>query len=183
MTQAFISAASSINPDQTMREAVRLLASRFSVLSLSTVYLTGATGAGVRNFSYTCVAEVDTLLQPQALQHEILAVATGAGRPRNAIPLPSVELDLILYNGLATEGEVILPHPAILQRPVLIIALNELAPDLVLPGTSVAIANVARNLELSSIRPLLSYSALLQQELRAGFKPADRKKSRKRAAG
>jgi 7,8-dihydro-6-hydroxymethylpterin-pyrophosphokinase len=64
--------------------------------------------------------------------------------------------------------ELTLPDPDIFQRPFLAIALYELAPDLVLPGSVTPIADITAAMLRKTMNPLESYTDILRGEIRHG---------------
>jgi 2-amino-4-hydroxy-6-hydroxymethyldihydropteridine diphosphokinase len=118
------------------------------------------------------VAAVETAFSPQELKQNVLrAIEDRLGRVRGAdrYDARTIDLDLILYGELVLhETGLELPDPDILVRPFLASGLHELAPNLVLPGSSIPIAAVAGRLRDPAMKPLEAYTALLKGELRHG---------------
>jgi dihydroneopterin aldolase/2-amino-4-hydroxy-6-hydroxymethyldihydropteridine diphosphokinase len=172
MARAFVSVGSNIDPENNVRKAVRLLGIEVHIQALSTVYLTEPIGRPEQPFYYNCVIEIETPLQPLELKRSVLRRIEGElGRTRGGDKLAPrvIDLDLILYDDIIlAEEELTLPDPDILRRPFLVMALYELAPDLILPGTSSRIADAAATLPRDTMKPLESYTAVLRGELHHG---------------
>jgi 2-amino-4-hydroxy-6-hydroxymethyldihydropteridine diphosphokinase len=83
------------------------------------------------------VAELDTMLQPRELLDALLAIERAAGRERDGGRWgPRVlDLDLLLHNGrVLDEPGLTLPHPYLHERAFVLLPLNDVAPDLEVPG-------------------------------------------------
>ena len=82
------------------------------------------------------VAELRTVLEPQALLHRLQAIELAHGRERPYRNAPrTLDLDLLLYGQMRVDGtELTLPHPRAHQRAFVLQPLAELAPDLIIPG-------------------------------------------------
>jgi 2-amino-4-hydroxy-6-hydroxymethyldihydropteridine diphosphokinase len=163
---------SNIDPERNLREAVRQLSTAVRVLDLSTVHQTDPIGRPEQPSYYNCVAAIETPLSPQELRLTVLQpIENRLGRVRSLDPYDArtIDLDLILYGELVLhETGFDLPDPDILVRPFLASGLHELAPDLVLPGSSLPIATVADRLKHPAMKPLEAYTAFLKGELRHG---------------
>lgn len=172
MARAFIGMGSNIEPEKNLLQAVRLLASEVRLLNISTVYLTEPIGSREQPSYYNCVAAIETQLLPQELKLTVLyRIESVLGRARGSDRYAprTIDLDLILYGDLVlSEAGLNLPDPDIMDRPFLATGLREVAPDLVLPGSSVPISVIADRLTDPAMKPLESYTALLRGEIRNG---------------
>ncbi len=172
MARAFVSVGSNIDPERNVRSALRLLGEQVAIRAVSTVYLTEPIGPAGQPPYYNCVADVETALAPLDLKQIVLrGIETAQGRDRTGDKYAprTIDLDLILYDEvvMATD-ELVLPDPDILQRPFLAIALRELAPGLVLPGSGKAISDAAPPLPHEMMKPLESYTELIRKEILHG---------------
>lgn len=173
MAKAFVSAGSNIEAEKNMRQALRLLVNDVRVRAVSTVYLTEPIGPPGRPPYYNCVIQIETALPPLVLKCHVLDRIEGElGRARSSDRYAprTIDLDLILYDSVVlAEKELTLPDPDILRRPFLIAALRELAPDLVLPGTAVSIAEASKSVHFDTMKPLAAYTDTLRKELGHGL--------------
>ena len=173
MARAFIGIGSNIEPEKNVRVAIRSLAQQTRVTGISTVYCTGALGRPEQPHYFNCVVEIETEAPPAEVKHGILRpIENRLGRKRSADKYAprTIDLDLILYGDLVMDAEDIrLPDPEILQRPFLAIPLFELAPDLVLAGYNLPIAEIAARLPQDGMRPLEDYTRLLREDENRGF--------------
>lgn len=172
MVRAFVGVGSNIRPEENVRKALGLLASKVTVLEISTVYSTEAEGQPELPRYYNCVVEIETEASPTQLKHDILRqIEEDLGRERTEDKYAprTIDLDLILYGDLVLESEdLVLPDPQIQSRSYLAIPLYELDSELILPGVGIRIEEVAGQLEHSSMIPLRFYTTFLKKEILHG---------------
>ncbi len=169
MARAFVSAGSNIDPETNVKEAVRRLSRLVMVKAVSTVYRTAPVGPSGQQHYYNCVIEIDTDLPPLMLKTDVLRPLEAAGgrlRTGDKYASRPIDLDLILYDDLIIKSEeLVLPDPDILSRPFLAIALHELAPGLVVPGSGVRIEDIAATASRYSMEPLQLYTELIRKDI------------------
>jgi len=172
MARAFVSVGSNVDPEDNIKKAVRLLGAQTRILAISTVYFTEPIDRSGQPSYYNCVLEIETGTPPLDLKLAILRpIEDSLGRLRSSDKFAprTIDLDLILYDDIALAGEELtLPDPDILQRPFLAIALYELAPDLVLSGSTTPIVDIVATLLRKTMKPLESYTEVLRGEIRHG---------------
>ncbi len=171
MTRAFIGVGSNIDPVANVREALRAMSKEMRVATVSTVYETEPEARPGQPLYYNCVVEAETEMPPLELKRALRATEERLGRRRSAdkyAPRP-IDLDLLLYDDLATQSEELtLPDPEIERRAYLAVALAELAPELSLPGTSTTLRDLAQSLPQKGMRPLEEYTSALRREVADG---------------
>jgi dihydroneopterin aldolase/2-amino-4-hydroxy-6-hydroxymethyldihydropteridine diphosphokinase len=172
MARAFISIGSNIHPQTNVRDAILRLGSAVQVRAISTVYRTEPVGPPGQPPFYNCIVEIVTDLEPRELKLQLLRrIENELGRKRGSdkFVARTIDLDLILYEDLvmATQ-DLTLPDPDILRRPFLAVALHELAPELVLPGSSVRIGEAVSPQPRKDMTPLEDYSARIRKEVLHG---------------
>ena len=180
MPRAFIGVGSNIDPEKNVKEALRLLAIRSSVLNISTVYHTEPELRPKQPWYYNCVAEIDTELRPEELKFALLrGIEKKLGRKRTADKFAerTIDLDLLLYGDPSVESTgLFVQDPDIFQRPYLAAALLELSPSLKLREPQSLEARVPEP-ALSAARPevlpskmeiLEAYSQSLRKEILHG---------------
>ena len=169
MTRAFVSVGSNIDPAENVEKGLRLLARSVRVISLSTVYLTEAEGRPGQPPYYNCVVEIETELPAFELKQQVLRrIEAELGRVRGADKYASrtIDLDLILYDEVVlTTDELTLPDPDIMKRQFLAIPLQELAPDLMLPGSGRRLSELATTLPRDAMKTLDGYTKRLRKEI------------------
>jgi 2-amino-4-hydroxy-6-hydroxymethyldihydropteridine diphosphokinase len=75
------------------------------------------------------VAQVESVLAPDALMARLHAVERKFGRERGARNAPrTLDLDLIDYDGRIEGGPPVLPHPRIESRAFVLVPLADIAP-------------------------------------------------------
>lgn len=82
------------------------------------------------------VAELRTVLAPEALLLELQRIERGAGRARRERWGPRVlDLDLLIHGDARRDMPALtLPHPHVHERAFVLLPLRDLAPDLEIPG-------------------------------------------------
>jgi 2-amino-4-hydroxy-6-hydroxymethyldihydropteridine diphosphokinase len=169
MTRAFIGIGSNIDPEKNVKEALSRLKKQVSIEAISTVYRTDPIGPKDQPPFYNCVVEITTQLPPQELKHAVLRRiedALGRRRTSDKFAPRTIDLDLLLYDDFSTTiDDRPLPDPDILRRPFLAIALQELAPGLVLPGSNARVDEAAAMLPRAGMRPLDTYTDLMRKDI------------------
>lgn len=126
-----------------LQAAVRALGRLGKILAVSSVYETAPVGLEEQPAFLNAAVQLSTMLAPEALLLELLAIERSQGRDRSqAIDASllretlrggprTLDLDLLLYEDriLATP-QLILPHPALHQRRFVLAPLAEIAPTL-----------------------------------------------------
>lgn len=166
MVRAFIAVGSNINPEENVKEALRRVSIRERIRGISTVYLTEAVNRPKQPPYYNCVVEIQTQSPPGELRDVLRDIEANLGRVRSEdkYAARTIDLDLILYGDATIESEDLrLPDPEILKRPFLAIPLQELAPDLVLPGSGTSIAQIVSTLPVKNMKSLEKYTRLLRE--------------------
>ena len=84
------------------------------------------------------VAALDTALTPRQLLGELLRIEREHGRDRSSGRRNgprTLDLDLLLHGSrVVDEPGLQLPHPRLAERAFVLLPLNDLAPDLAIPG-------------------------------------------------
>ena len=169
MVRAFIGVGSNIRPEENVRKALLLLASKVNLLKISTIYSTEAEGQPELPRYDNCMVEIETEDTPTQLKHEVLRKIEeklGRERTRDKYAPRTIDLDLILYDELVlTSDDLVLPDPQIQNRPYLAIPLYELDSELILPGVNIRIEEAAGKLEHSSMIALRFYTVYVKKEI------------------
>src|SRR5262249_18095740 len=87
------------------------------------------------------VAQVGTLLTPRATLQRLQAIEEQMGRiRRERWGSREIDLDLLLYGSrLVEETGLYIPHPLLQGRAFALVPLAEIAPALILPGTTLTV--------------------------------------------
>jgi 2-amino-4-hydroxy-6-hydroxymethyldihydropteridine diphosphokinase len=118
--------------------AIRAAAEELGVARLSTIRETEPWGPVADQPRFlNAVAELETDLAPRALLERLLAVEQAFGRVRDGVRFGprTLDLDLLLYGSQRlAEPDLTVPHPRLHERLFVLEPLNELAPELEVPG-------------------------------------------------
>ena len=169
MARAFVGIGSNIRPEANVKEALLLLQKQVRVRQISTVYVTGAIGRPADTPYYNAVVEIETGHPPLELKQQVLRrIEAELGRERGTDRYASrtIDLDLLLYDDVIMASDALtLPDPDIPARPFLAFPLLELAPELVLPGSTTRLADAASGLPRGRMDPLPTYTDQLRKDI------------------
>ena len=126
-------------PAQQIEQALGLVAEipRTRLVSVSSLYRSAPFGGIEQPDFVNAVASVLTQLGPLELLAQLQDVENRQGRERDETRWgPRVlDLDLLVYSGQTiSEPGLSVPHPGIGERNFVLLPLEEIAPDLVIPG-------------------------------------------------
>ncbi len=143
MTLAYVALGSNLgHPRQQVLEAMDALARLpgTQVLCRSALYRTPPWGVLEQPDFVNAAVQLDTALSPHVLLDALLSIEQKAGRVRARRNGPrTLDLDLLHVDGVQMDdARLALPHPRIAERAFVLLPLHDLAPDLPLPGGTVA---------------------------------------------
>lgn len=127
------------DPARQLRRAIEHLQrdGAIRLLRCSAGYRTAPWGRLDQPEFVNAVAEIGTMLEPEALVEALLATERALGRERDGERWGPrlIDLDLLLYRAreLALPGCRV-PHPRLGERAFVLVPLAELAPDAWIPG-------------------------------------------------
>ena len=123
--------------EQLLRKAVAALGACIDDLRVSTFYETDPVGVGDQPRFLNAAAIGRTALTARDLLAALLDIESRCGRERpRAGAARTLDLDLILYNGLVTgEPGLTLPHPRFRERMFVLEPLADIAAEWVDPVT------------------------------------------------
>jgi len=140
MTRAFVALGSNLHDPraQVLRgfDALAHLPGT-GLIGRSRLYRSAPWGVTGQPEFVNAAAELETSLAPRELLDALLAIERAAGRDRSVGRWgPRVlDLDLLLYDAVSLhEPGLTLPHPHLHERAFVLLPLNDLAPDLEVPG-------------------------------------------------
>jgi 2-amino-4-hydroxy-6-hydroxymethyldihydropteridine diphosphokinase len=142
------------SPEATLVAAALRLESLGRVMRRSSLYSTAPEGFHAQPRFVNAVVELETELAPCALLENLLAIEREFGRDRAASFANgprSLDLDILLYGDLQiSEPELTIPHPRLAERAFVLVPLNEIAPQAVVPGVGKTVAQLLAALSLDS---------------------------------
>lgn len=140
MITAYLGIGSNLdNPVAQVRLALKSLAAvpDTRLLGQSSLYRSAPLGPPDQPDYINAVARIHTALAPPALLDALQAIELAQGRVRTGERWGprTLDLDILLYGDeiISTE-RLTVPHPGLQQRNFVLYPLQELAPQLVLPG-------------------------------------------------
>jgi dihydroneopterin aldolase/2-amino-4-hydroxy-6-hydroxymethyldihydropteridine diphosphokinase len=171
MGRAFVSVGSNIDPEENVTRGLRLLDEQVGIRGVSTFYRTPALNRPQDPPFVNGVVEVDDRLSPVDLKKRLRNIERTFGRERSADRYAprTLDLDLLLYaDQVSSSDGLTLPHPDLRERPFVAIPVLELAPDLILPGSGMALRSVADSLPRYPMEPLAELTQRLRTEVAHG---------------
>ena len=137
-------------PEATLAAAARRLESLGRVVRRSSLYSTAPVGFAAQPRFVNAVVELETKLEPRELLDGLLAIEQEFGRDRTAgvVNAPrTLDLDILLYGDLEIrEQGLVIPHPRLSERAFVLIPLNEIAPQAVVPGVAKTVGQLLTKL-------------------------------------
>jgi 2-amino-4-hydroxy-6-hydroxymethyldihydropteridine diphosphokinase len=142
MARAYLGLGSNLGDKRAMlHEALRRLdeTDGVRVAARSGFYRTPPWGKTDQDWFLNAAAAVETDLPPHDLLAVCLDVERTIGRVRDEKWGPRlIDIDLLTYDGRELADETLtLPHPHLTQRAFVLVPLAEIAPDLMIGGSSV----------------------------------------------
>lgn len=139
-TRAFIALGSNLDDPLAQIDAALKALSRLpdtKLLRSSPLYRNKAVGPGNQPEFINAVAELATTLDPYALLDAVQDIEAAQGRVREAKRWETrvIDLDILLYGERQVQDDrLTLPHPELYRRRFVLQPLNDIAPDLEIPG-------------------------------------------------
>lgn len=152
MARIYISIGSNINPDENVKQAVKVLREHFNELDVSPVYESEAVGFEGSNFLNLVVAastELD-VYETNTLLHNI---EDEYGRDRSGPRFSSrtIDLDLLLYDdAVVHESGLEVPRDEILQNAFVLWPLADVAAEVIHPQQGKTMAELWQAFDKSS---------------------------------
>jgi len=137
--RAFVALGSNLaDPESQVHRAVHAL-SRLPdtrIRRCSSLYATAPVGVTNQPEFINAVCEIETAMAARDLMAAMLEIELVAGRRRDNPGGPrTLDLDLLLYGDLMTESAgLTVPHPRMHERAFVLYPLEEIDPDLEIPG-------------------------------------------------
>ncbi|MDD5392208.1 MAG: 2-amino-4-hydroxy-6-hydroxymethyldihydropteridine diphosphokinase [Thiothrix sp.] len=155
MASVYVSIGSNIERESNIRSCMQCLQADFTNVTFSSIYETPAIGFNGNPF-FNLVAGFTTEFDPSALRDYLRKLEDAHGRVRNQdkYSARTLDVDLLLYDGLNLQPEINLPHSDILAYPFVLFPLTEIAPNVLHPtlGRSLSALASESNLDRESLR-------------------------------
>jgi 2-amino-4-hydroxy-6-hydroxymethyldihydropteridine diphosphokinase len=136
-------------PEATLAAAALRLESLGCVVSRSSLYSTEPMGFAEQPRFVNAVVALETELDPRKLLEGLLAIELEFGRDRSsgiANGPRTLDLDILLFGSLLiSEPGLEIPHPRLMDRAFVLIPLNEIAGQLLIPGRGETVAPGSKN--------------------------------------
>lgn len=147
--RAYVAIGSNLaDPRQQVEQAIRALRAlpRTSLVARSSLYRSAPYGPVAQPDFVNAVAALATGLDVADLFRRLQAIEHRQGRMRGERWGPRViDLDLLVFaDVLIATGDLTVPHPGIAERNFVLLPLQEIAPDLIIPGLG-RVADIAVN--------------------------------------
>jgi 2-amino-4-hydroxy-6-hydroxymethyldihydropteridine diphosphokinase len=139
-------ASSAGPPEATLAAAARRLDSLEQLISRSSLYSTAPVGFAAQPRFINAVVALATKLGPRELLDALLAIEQDFGRDRIASIANgprTLDLDILLFEDLEiSEPDLKIPHPRLSERAFVLVPLNEIAPQVIVPGRGETVAQL-----------------------------------------
>ncbi|MGM8213016.1 2-amino-4-hydroxy-6-hydroxymethyldihydropteridine diphosphokinase [Virgibacillus sp. W0430] len=144
MNEAFIALGTNIEPRASyIDEAINALLNNRTIQleRKSSIYETAPVGYLDQADFLNMVIKVTTDLSPNELLDQCQAIEQRLGRKRTIRNGPrTIDLDILLYNQEKTQAEhLVIPHPRMHERAFVLVPLNEIAADAIVPGFNIEV--------------------------------------------
>jgi 2-amino-4-hydroxy-6-hydroxymethyldihydropteridine diphosphokinase len=169
--RVFIGVGSNIRPEANIAKAFGLLRLRAKIVAVSTMFWTKPLGDKNMDFFLNGVWELDSDEKPDAIREMLGQIEKECGRVRGKDKFGprSIDLDLLLYNGMLESGdEGTRVHPDIRERAFVALPLLELAPEIRLPDTGEPLSSVTRGMTSQGLVRHDQFTERLRKEMLDG---------------
>jgi len=137
-------------PEATLAAAALRLESLGRVVRRSSLYSTAPVGFAAQPRFVNAVVALETELASRELLDGLLAIEQEFGRDRSAgiVNGPrTLDLDILLFGDLElSEPGLEIPHPRLAERAFVLAPLNEIAPEIIVPGGVKTVAQLFNHL-------------------------------------
>jgi 2-amino-4-hydroxy-6-hydroxymethyldihydropteridine diphosphokinase len=125
-----------------------------ALVRASRVYETAPVGPPQPRY-LNAVLELETTLPPHDLLARLQETELAGGRTRGTRwGARTLDLDLLLYGDLVVRTpELVVPHPGVVSRRFVLEPLDELCPDLVVPGVGVTVHELRQAAPRDEVEP------------------------------
>ena len=156
MNKAFIALGTNIEPrEKHLNDALQLLVKEegTTIQKKSSIYKTAPVGYMDQADFLNMVIEINTTLSSIDLLDSCQKIEQQLGRKRTIRFGPrTIDLDILVYNQENSETErLILPHPRMHERAFVLVPLEEIAPQFVIPKIGKSVQDLLKDQSGKSI--------------------------------
>ncbi|WP_077623930.1 2-amino-4-hydroxy-6-hydroxymethyldihydropteridine diphosphokinase [Sediminibacillus massiliensis] len=165
MNTAYIALGSNISPRiKYLKEAVTCLDRNHSVsvTAQSEIYETAPVGYTDQGNFLNMVVEVNTTLAPMELLNLCQSIEKDHGRKREIRWGPrTLDLDILLFNqeNIKTE-QLIVPHPRMHERAFVLIPLNDIHPQGVIPAQNNSVSAILDKMPIEHKKGVMKWEPM-----------------------
>jgi 2-amino-4-hydroxy-6-hydroxymethyldihydropteridine diphosphokinase len=138
------------SPQATLAAAALRLQSLGRLVCRSSLYSTAPVGFAAQPRFINSAVALETALAPRELLAGLLAIEQEFGRDRSAGIANgprTLDLDILLFENLEISSpDLEIPHPRLAERAFVLVPLNEIAPQLVMPGRKQTVTQLLTHL-------------------------------------
>lgn len=140
-------------PEQTLAAAAQRLERLGRVVGRSSLYSTEPVGYAAQPRFVNAVVALETELAPRELLRGLLAIEQEFGRDRSAGIANgprTLDLDILLFGDIEiSEPDLDIPHPRLAERAFVLVPLEEIASEVVVPGLGKSVGQLLAILRAS----------------------------------
>ena len=144
-------------PEATLAAAALRLESLGRMVRRSSLYSTAPVGFAAQPRFVNTVLALETELAPRELLDGLLAIEQDFGRDRSAGIANgprTLDLDILLLGDLEVrEPGLVIPHPRLAERAFVLVPLNEIAAEVVVPGCAETVGQLLVSLKKATAGP------------------------------
>ncbi|HAK40936.1 MAG TPA: 2-amino-4-hydroxy-6-hydroxymethyldihydropteridine pyrophosphokinase [Synergistaceae bacterium] len=135
-------------------QALQYLQGRAYIEDVSSFYETEPEGIKDQPSFLNLACRLRTDMEPQVMLRFVKSIELRMGRVDASRNLPRpIDVDILLYDSISLRTDnLTIPHSRLADRPFALVPLAEIAPDLVPPGFSQSIGELAEAMDISGIR-------------------------------
>lgn len=151
MNVVYVSLGSNIEPrEQYLKDAIKKLTEHeeITVTKQSSIYETNPVDYTEQNDFLNMVLEIETSLGNVAFLEVCQQIEDELGRDRTIEKGPrTIDIDILIFNLENRDLQTLrIPHPRMHERAFVLVPLNEIAPDIVMPTSGKLVEDLLNDL-------------------------------------
>ncbi len=150
------------NRKENLDKAIELLNNHeaITIESASSIYETKPVGYLEQDHFLNMVVKGRTDLKPAALLESCQAIEKKLGREKTIVNGPRIiDLDILVYNKENRQLDNLrIPHPRMHERAFVLIPLNEISPDFIIPTSGKEVSELVDQLSEKVKREVVKWS-------------------------